>query len=277
MTLAGAAPGLALAPPNARYAGGFLTAAAPLVSLHVSPTGDRLLLEAQAIARCAGSRAIDARLSLRTAVAADGSFRGHATRTYRVNASESRTLSLEVSGRVIDARRAAGALRLGAVRRRRRLAVVHCTSGPQPWEARSIVGATTGPPEPLAGVSYYGATRQPRAELPFPLALHVSGDRTRVDTAVFRVFRRCRGVSSQDVANDAPPTAIRQDGTFSLVQRYSQRFTDSIEAFTFRFAGQFATLGARGTLRATSILRGLRTHRVIGRCDSGTVAWTATP
>ena len=32
-----------------------------------------------------------------------------------------------------------------------------------------------------------------------------------------------------------------------------------------------------GTLRATSILRALRTHRVIGHCDSGTVTWAAVP
>jgi hypothetical protein len=269
-----AAPAVAVVPSHATYAGGFLTAAAPLVGVRVA--NGRISLEAQAIARCAGRGPVDDRLVLRTAVDSTGSFRGHAVRTYRLSASESRTVSLTASGTVVDAGRATGTLRLGVLVRRPRRPVAHCSSGVQPWEARSIPGAASGPPTPLAGVSYYGATSQ-RGSLPFPLALHVSGDRARVDTAVFRVFRRCRGVTSQEVANDAPSTAIRPDGSFSMVQRYSQRFADSIESFTFRFGGTFSTLQVGGTLRATSILRALRTGRVIGHCDSGTLTWAAVP
>ena len=269
-----AVPALAVVPSHATYAGGFLTAAAPLVGARV--TNGRISLEAQAIARCAGRGPVDDRLVLRTAVGASGSFRGHAVRTYRVSPTESRTVSLTTVGTVTDAGRAAGTLRLGVLVRRPRRPVAHCSSGVQRWEARSISGASSGPPAPLAGVSYYGVIAQ-SGPMPFPLALHVSGDRSRVDTAVFRVFRRCRGVTSQDVANNAPAIAIRPDGSFSMVQRYSRRFTDSIESFTFRFAGRFSTLRVDGTLRATSILRALRTHRVIGHCDSGTVTWAAVP
>jgi hypothetical protein len=269
-----AAPARAAVPSHATYAGGFLTAAAPLVGVRVAD--GRMSLEAQAIARCAGRGPVDDRLVLRATVGSTGSFRGHAVRTYRLRPSESRTVSLTASGTVVDAGRATGTLRLGVLVRRPRRPVARCSSGLQRWEARSVSGTASGPPAPLAGVSYYGAIAQ-SGSLPFPLALHVSGDRSRVDTAAFRVFRRCRGVTSQDVANDAPATAIRPDGSFSMVQRYSQRFPDSIESFTFRFAGQFSTLRVGGTLRATSILRDLRTGRVIGHCDSGTVTWAAVP
>ena len=271
------APAAALAPPDATYGGGFLTAAAPLVGVRVSPGGDRIALEGEAIAHCAGTGPIDERLTLRTTLATDGSFRGRVRRVHRVSAIESRTVWLSASGTVVDASRAIGLLRLVAFVQRRHRATVRCDSRIQHWEARSVSSLPAGPPVPLAGVSYYGATRQAGRYVPFPLALHVSRDRARVDAAVFRVYRRCRGVASGDVSNDTLPATIRADGSFSVVQRYSQRFTDSIESFTFRFAGRFATLGATGTLRTTSILRDPRTHRVIGRCDSGTVAWAAVP
>ena len=269
-----AAAGRAAAPSTATYAGGFLTAAAPLVALRVA--SGRITLEGQAIARCAGRGPVEDHVVLRIPVGPDGSFRGHDLVTYRVSATESRTVSLTASGILVDSTRAAGSLRLGVLIRRRGRPLLHCSSGAQHWEARSASGPSSGPPEPLAGVSYYGAIAQ-RGLLPFPLALHVSPDRGRVDAAVYRIYRRCRGVSSRDIANDAPPTAIRSDGSFSTVQRYNQRFVDAIESFTFRFAGRFSTMRVGGTVRATSILRALRTHRVIGRCDSGTVTWAAVP
>lgn len=272
--VADAPPALAVLPSHATYAGGFLTAAAPLVGVRMA--NGQVSLEAQAIARCPGRAPVDDRLVLRVPVSPAGSFRGHVVRTYRLSSTESRTVSLTAFGTVVDANRARGTLRLGVLVRRPRRPLVRCSSGIQHWEARSVSGPSSGPPAPLAGVSYYGVVAQ-SGPLPSPLALHVSRDRSRVDTAVFRVSRRCRGVTSQDVANDAPPTALRPDGSFSMVQRYSHRFPDSIESFTFRFAGRFSTLRVSGTLRATSILRALRTHRVIGHCDSGTVTWAAVP
>jgi hypothetical protein len=269
-----AAPGHALAPSNGAYAGGFLTAAAPLVAMRVA--SGRVVLEGQAIARCAGRSPVEDYVVLRTLVDPNGSFRGHGVRTYRVSATESRSVSLTASGVLVDPGRAAGSLRLRILVRRRGRPLVRCSSDTQHWEARSASGPASGPPAPLAGVSYYGAIAQ-RGLLPFPLALHVSQNGARVDAAVYRLYRRCRGVSSRDIANDAPPAAIRPDGSFATVQRYSQRFVDAIESFTFRFAGRFSTMGVGGTLRATSILRGLRTRRVMGRCDSGTVTWTAVP
>jgi hypothetical protein len=41
------------------------------------------------------------------------------------------------------------------------------------------------------------------------------------------------------------------------------------------FTGRFAAGGASGLLRGSSILRDLRTRKVIGRCDSGRLGWTA--
>lgn len=275
---AGAAPASAAVVPNVAYGGGALTPAAPLIGLRIAASGARVAFEGEVIARCAGRPPVDERLTVLAAgLTAEGSFHGYATRTYRLSPRETRTVRLAVTGQVVDARRASGMLRLLAYVHRVGRPTVRCDSREQHWEGRSVPGVTPGPPAPLAGASYYGGTTQRGREIPFPFALRVASDGRNVDTSVFRVHRRCTGVVSNDVPNDMPPAAIAPDGAFSVTQRYSQRFVDSTEFFTFTLAGRFVTEGASGTLRATSLLRDLRTRRVIGRCNSGLVRWAAAP
>ena len=250
--------------------------AAPLVGLRVSPSGQRLAVEAEAIARCLGSGPVDERLTVRTTLRPDGSFAGLASRTYRISANESRVVRLAAAGRVLDGRSASGKMRIVVFRRRPGRRIVRCDTRVQSWEARSPP-LSSGPAAPLTGTSYYGVTGQALRYVPFPFALRVSASGGRIDSAVYRVFRRCRGVLSSDMPNDSPPATIRPDGTFSVIQRYSQRFPDSIEYFTFALAGRFGTGGVSGTLRARSFVRDLATRRIIGRCDSGRLTWAAIP
>jgi hypothetical protein len=264
------APALAAA---GSYGGGALTRAAPLVSVRVADTGPSIQVAGEAIATCAGGTSVDERLIVRTSVSG-GVFTGVATRTYRVSSVETRLVRMAASGAVADGI-AHGALRLAVLVRRRGRPPVSCDSHNQSWEARAVPVAVGTPGRPAPGAGYYGATTQPGRYLPYPVALKVSASGTQVDFAIYRLRRRCHGAVSDEVANNSPPAAIRPDGSFSVTQRYSQRFTDSIEEFTFVFAGRFGAGGAGGSLRGSSVLRDLRTHKVIGRCDSGPLAWTA--
>jgi hypothetical protein len=161
---------------------------------------------------------------------------------------------------------------MATVRRGKQRPLV-CDSHDQRWVARAVPVAVGAPAGPAPG-AYYGATMQPGRYLPYPLALRVSPG--RVDAAIYRLRRRCRGAVSDEIANNSPATPIRPDGSFSIIQRYSQPFTDSVEYFTFQLSGRFFAAGAAGTLRSTSTLRDLKTHRVIGHCDSGALIWTAS-
>ena len=265
----------AVARPNAIYAGGAFTPAAPLVGLRVASTGRRVAFEAEAIARCAGAERVNERLTVFSPLAANNTFRARNHRTFRLTASESRTVILVAAGTLTDARRAAGTFRMVVVVRRRGRAAVRCDSRVQRWEARWAPGVAPGSPAPRPGAGYYGTTSQRARFVAYPFLLRVSPSGTQVETAAFRVRRRCTGVLSGDVPNDMPATPIGADGSFSAVHRYSQRFPDAIEDFTFRLTGRFTTQGVGGSLRATSTVRHPRTRRVIGRCDSGTVSWRA--
>lgn len=256
---------------GASYAGGALTPAAPLVSVRVANAGSDVQVGAEAIARCGGGDSVDERLVIHSSLTAVNTFTGVAQRTYRVNAKEIRSVRIAVSGRILPGR-VDGALRVMATVRRETRRPLVCDSHDQPWVARSVPVALGVPAGPAPG-GYYGAIAQPGRYLPYPLALRVSGG--RVDAAIYRLRRRCRGVVSDEIANNSPATPIRPDGTFSVVQRYSQPFTDAVEYFTFRLSGRFFSAGAAGAVRSTSILRDLKTHRVIGHCDSGPLVWTA--
>jgi hypothetical protein len=256
---------------GASFAGGALTSAAPLVSVRVADVGSGVEVAGEAIVRCAGGSAVDERLVVRTHLTPAGTFAGTATRSYRVSSKETRSVRVTVAGKIVGSR-VDGTLRIAANVRRTKERPLACDSRDQRWAARGVPVAVGAPGGPVPG-TYYGATTQRGRYLPYPVALRVSPG--RVDAAIYRLRRRCRGAVSDEIANNSPATPIRPDGSFSLVQRYSQPFTDAVEYFTFRLSGRFFAAGARGTVRSTSVLRDLKTGKVIGRCDSGSLVWTA--
>lgn len=267
----------AAAVPNAGYGGGRASPAAPLTGLRVDQTGRRVTLEGQAIARCAGGAAVDDGLTVRATVSPAGGFRGSSSRSYRVSAAETRTVRLAVGGVLAGRSRAAGSMRMTVLVRRTGRPLLRCATGLQGWQARSATAAALGGQPPRAGATYFGATNQRGRPVPLPFVLALSGDGRSVDATLFRVRRRCIGVRSDDLPNNTPGAAIGPDGSFSILQRYSQRFSDSVEDYTFSVSGRVGADGAGGTLRATSVLRDPRTRRVIGRCDSGPLRWAAVP
>lgn len=272
------ATGLAAAPVpalGASYAGGALTAAAPLVSARVGGDGSTLVLSAEAIARCGSGAAVDERAILRTGTAADGAFSASITRHYRLSPTERRSVRLGVTGRIAGTA-ASGGLRVIVIVRRTGRAAVRCDSGMQAWQARSVPAVVVPSGPPRAGARLFGATAQGGRYLSYPVVLGVSADGSRLSAAIFRVRRQCSGAASEDVSNNVTAVQLAADGSFATVQRYSQRFPDAVEYFAFTFTGRVTATGASGLLRVRSVLRHPRTRRLIGRCDSGTVGWSAS-
>ena len=262
--------------PNVGYGGGGVTQAAALTATRVDSTGRRLTFEGQAIAACAGAPAVDEGLTARAAIGPGGGFRGGASRSYRVSRTETRTVRLSVGGVLSSSQRAGGTMRLTVLVRRTGRPVVRCDTGLQRWQARSTAGVQLGA-QPPRGATYFGATNQRGRPVPLPFVMSLSSDARSVESTLFRVRRRCTGARSDDLPNNTPGVPLGPDGSFSIVQRYSQRFPDSIEHYTFAVRGRVGSTGAQGTLRASSILRNPRTQQVIGRCDSGLLLWRAVP
>jgi hypothetical protein len=208
-----------------------------------------------------------------------------AGRTVTPDANGSFTIRTTVRGREGDLRRIAKVVVAGTVLgasgsgtasvrltfRRGGRVVGGCRSGTRTWQVRSPVAETTvGPPKANAG--YYGLTSQ-SAGRPHAFTLHVDGSARRVQSAAFDYRRQCRhGVSEAN--NITPGARIHGNGTFSLRERFTLRFSDATERFLVKVDGRFTPLGVNGTLSVTSVARSL-SGRVIDRCRTGRQTFAA--
>ena len=140
-----------------------------------------------------------------------------------------------------------------------------CDSGTRRWQVRAAVADTlVGPPKGNTG--YYGLTSQ-ATPVPHAFTLRVAPGARRVQSVVFEYRRRCRDVSSE-ASNIVPGGRIRSDGTFSLSERFTLRFSNGTERFLVKVDGRFTPTGVNGTLSVKSVARS-PAGRVVDRCQSG--------
>ena len=195
--------------------------------------------------------------------AADGSFTVRAT----VRSSSG---DLRRSARITLAGTVAGAAGSGTASatltfRRGGRVVGGCRSGTRAWQVRAPVPETiAGPPKPNAG--YYGLTQQ-TSKRPHALTLRVAPGAGRVQSVVFDYRVRCRR-GSLDSSNITPGGRIKADGTFSLRERFTMRFSDGTERFVVKVDGRFTPNGVNGRLSVESVARSL-SGRVVDRCRTG--------
>jgi hypothetical protein len=206
--------------------------------------------------------------------AADDSFRfGRVRRVREADGTRLRTVAT-VSGR-FEGNTAVGEV-YGRLRiRRPNGRVVKCTTGnPKPWQLRQPV-PVTGPGPPQGTTTYLGLTSEQGSE-PRPFLLRVGRNTGRVAFAVFDYTRRC-GRDAYLLNNITPGGPIRPDGTFSLRERFTLRYTRPRQAERFLVAvdGQFAAGAVTGTVRVTTVVRRRGSRRVVDRCDTGPLTFSA--
>jgi hypothetical protein len=202
--------------------------------------------------------------------AANGSFTIRATVRGR-QGDVRQTAKIAVAGSVVGASGSGTASAKLTFRRGGRV-VGGCRSGTRAWQVRAPVAETTvGPPKANAG--YYGLTSQSTGR-PHAFTLHVDGGARRVQSAVFDYRRQCRhGVPEAN--NITPGGRIHGDGTFTLRERFTVRFSNATERFLVKVDGRFTPLGVNGTLSVASVARS-PSGRVIDRCRTGRQTFAAT-
>jgi hypothetical protein len=206
----------------------------------------------------------------------DGSFRF--TRVRRVPESQNghrlRT-KVTVEGR-FDGTGASGTV-TGRLRNRHPDGTVRrcSTRGAKPWQLR-MRPAPGAAAAPHPGGEYLGLTSE-QGDVPRPFVLRVAGNGTRIATTIFEYTRQCRR-RSYFLNEMARGGRIRPDGTFSVRNRFTLRYTDvpQVERFVVRIDGQFSGGMATGTLRVTSVARRRGTDRVVDRCDTGPLTFGAS-
>jgi hypothetical protein len=146
-----------------------------------------------------------------------------------------------------------------------------CRSGTRPWQIRGPVAETVAGP-PVANTGYYGLTSQSSGR-PHAFTLHVGSAAGRVNSAVFEYRRRCRH-GSPEANNITPGGRIAADGTFSLRERFTLRFSNATERYVVKVDGRFTPTGVNGTLSVESVARS-PSGRVIDRCETGRRSFAA--
>jgi hypothetical protein len=146
-----------------------------------------------------------------------------------------------------------------------------CRSGTRPWQVHDPVPETVAGP-PVANAGYYGLTSQTSGR-PHAFTLHVGDGARRVSSAVFEYRRRCRR-GSPEANNVTPGGPIHADGTFSLRERFTLRFSNATERYVVKVDGRFTPTGVNGTLSVESVTRS-PSGRVIDRCQTGRRSFAA--
>lgn len=270
--LAVAAPATAQVVPGAEYAGGHVSpgrssVGSSEVGLRVDPAGANVAIRAVASIPCRRDGSEGA-ASGAGPLAPDGSFRVTLSRRTQ-RAVQGFRATLVAAGR-IAADRVSGTLQVVSRQNGR----VRCR-GSVPFSARTAPALSEQPAPPPAGAVLLGRTSA-RAGGPFALNLRVNAAGNRIERVVVGYRVGCRSDRGLEETNYSPPMAIRPDGTFTHTERFTLRFRDADERVTVVTTGRFVDGGAIGTIRARAVAR-TRRGRLVERCDSGTLRWSAAP
>jgi hypothetical protein len=110
---------------------------------------------------------------------------------------------------------------------------------------------------------------------PFAVNLRVAADGSRITQFVAGSRYTCRRLRPYHETNYSPAFRINPDGTFRYVERFRVRFTDVTDRVTVTTEGRFVNGGAIGTWQARSVSRSRRTNRIVDRCNTGRLDWSA--
>lgn len=141
--------------------------------------------------------------------------------------------------------------------------------------ARTAPALGTDPAPPPAGRTLIGMLATPRG--PFAVNLRVGPTGGRITHFIAGARYTCRRIRRPfQETNYSPPFRIAADGTFRFVERFRIRYRDAIERVAVTTEGRFVAGGAVGTWRARAYTRSRRTGRIIDRCGTGRLNWSAS-
>lgn len=257
------------------YAGGSIgagTSANPAgtseLGIHVHD--GTVLVRGAAIIRCLNGRSAEVEGVGRGPLAADGTFSVTYTRgRLQLTTSKGFRRNVTVTGRVVG-----GEIR-GRIEATASGDGARGCRGAFDYVARVTPELGTESAPPPAGRTLIGKTsRVPGG--PFAFNLRVSANGEAISHLVTGSRYSCRKLRPYQETNYSPPTPIRADGTFRKVERFKVRFSDVVDSVTITTTGRFVAGGATGTWRAQAVSRSRETGRIVDRCGTGQVTWSAS-
>ena len=225
-----------------------------------SADGSSVQVSATVVAGCASGT-----FTVTAPVAPDGAFSAFGTVTQasvRTSYALRGTLTDNPSG-TVTARFARGAQR--------------CSATGVQWQARRAAPGYGLPAIVLPSATLRGLSEQRHRGAPRGIVLRIAADGRRVSRAIYGVSMRCSDGSTSP-AFDLPRDAldILADGRVSDREEGTRHTRSTIMRYTERFAGTIGSEGAQGMFSAELSVRRRATGKLIVRCRSGIVRWSAS-
>lgn len=244
-----------------------------VVGLKVAQSGASLRFDSDLLATCTDGTYAPVGYFQTAPVSRTGRFRGSGFFDGRERGLTRRNI-VAFSGRIVE-QRAAGVVRLRVLYLRGARVVVRCTTALLRWQARAA-GSVSGPSvRPRSADRYFGTTSQ-KAPSAFAAAVLLSPGGARVRQTFFRLRYRCARRAFSET-NHSPPFRIDASGRFSYTERFTVRYpvSEPLKRVVVVTTGQFSTGGVAGSVRSNVLFLNRRTGRIIDRCDTGEVSWSA--
>jgi hypothetical protein len=151
-----------------------------------------------------------------------------------------------------------------------------CDTGPVPWALRRPApDAGTGRPRLQAG-THRGTTDQGE-----PFLMRVTDGGRLVRRAGLTARVDCPGPAGRPLDVVAHLVRVRR-GRFGAAGDFRRPFQSSagremVERYSWELRGRFGRRGARGTFDMRGVVRRRSDGRRVGSCETGTLAWRASP
>jgi hypothetical protein len=151
-----------------------------------------------------------------------------------------------------------------------------CDTGRIPWRARR--------PAPDAGsgrARLQPGTERGSTEQDQPLLMQVTRGGRLVRRVGATVRADCPGAAGLPLDVVAHRLRVRR-GRFGAADGFRRPFTyangdEAVERYSWELRGRFGRSGARGTFRMIGVVRRRGDGKRLGGCDTGTLAWRASP
>jgi hypothetical protein len=265
-------------PPAGNFGGGFVTAPPkdPLgtgnMVIGLRVTSGKLKIEATIRGRCGGGT-----FPTRAKLAADGSFVAKGTNRRRPEPGIRVKTKYRISGTLTDSGITDGSARATNEIRVKGKGPVTCNSGTITYSVRRPVGGI-GTVGAAPDARYYGVTSQKRHGARRGIVLRVSSDGQSLTRALYGLTMKCGKLKLPDVV-DTPRRDLPIDAQGRVKDRIVDTFRDhkTVTRSIERFSGMLGANGAQGKLSINERTKSRKTGKVVERCKSGSIKWSAAP
>jgi hypothetical protein len=269
-----AAPALAQAPVPGAFGGGTVSRAGNNVVSFVRDDGGNLVFRVDAGAICPGNDVEEIALTGHATPNPDGTFVAAGAIASTGAFGEKLAGRFSMAG-TASVQRIDGRLTT-TLKRTRKGKTASC-------QVRGLNGsfATRAPATPS------GATKQTLSAPLYGTSSGAVGDLygsvvVRPSTQAGRIYLvwssdgKCDHGDAKPFVNTTPAMRVDKHGAYSRHEQFTESFADSQVSFRADTTGRLLTDGASGTIRLRQTVRSPR-GKLLRRCDTGTLRWTAAP